>query len=522
VSGLGDDTGARSPNAAGSLLVLAPLRIEARAVSAGAPGETVVRVGMGPRRAAAAAARVRPGVAGRHAAVAVAGVAGALVDGLDPGDLVVADRVLDESGAVVARLPSAALLGAELARRGLVVRIGAVVSTDHVVHGRAARADLARTGALAVDMESAALLAEPWGVPTAVVRAVSDRPGAELVSPAALRHGWRALRSLRAAAPVLRAWAGAAGPRRVVVASPRSFCAGVQRAVDTVVAALERASLERDGAPVYVRRQIVHNEHVVDDLRRRGAVFVRELDEVPTGSTVVFSAHGVSPAVRDEAERRELRVVDATCPLVAKVHTEVRRLATSGHQVVLIGHAGHDETEGTLGEVPGMHLVADPLDVDGLDLDDDAPVGYATQTTLAPEDVAPTVAALQRRFAELAGPSASDICYATHNRQEAVRAIAGDCDLVLVVGSPTSSNSLRLVEVAERTGGHAELVGDETDLRLDRLAHAECVGVTAGASVPEVLVERVIDALGGLGPIEVEHRTVRRETVSFSLPLEVR
>ena len=501
----------------GALLALAPLRLEARAVAAGAPEATVVRTGMGPRRAAATARRLRPtGPVAGWSAVAVTGVGGALVNGLAPGDLVVADRVLQSSGETVAELPAAALIAADLRRHGLMVHVGAVVSTDRLVHG-AARARLAATGAVLADMESAALLAQPWGIPTAVVRAVSDAPGHELWSVATPAHGLAALRALRAAAPTLQRWAAAAGPRRLLLAAPRSFCAGVERAVDTVV-----ATLDRFGPPVYVRRQIVHNDYVVAGLEQRGAVFVHELDEVPRGATVVFSAHGVAPAVRADAEIRDLRVVDATCPLVAKVHREVRRFAAQGREIVLIGHAGHDETEGTLGEAGGIHLVEGPDDVAGLDLDDSTPVAYVTQTTLAPEDVDASVDALHRRFGDLTGPQASDICYATQNRQEAVRAIAADCDLMLVVGSPGSSNSRRLLEVGRRSGCPSELVGGPADVCLDWLDDARRVGLTAGASAPEVLVRAVIEVLAGLGPLDIEDRAVRHENVSFPLPLEVR
>jgi 4-hydroxy-3-methylbut-2-enyl diphosphate reductase len=514
----------------GALLALAPLRLEGRAIAAGAPGATVARTGIGPRRAAAAAARIRTTLATAvdpaavdpaavdPAAVAVTGVGGALVEDLGPGDVVVADRVVRPSGETVVRLPSAGLIAADLRRSGITAHVGAVVSTDRIVHGRMARARLAAaTGAIAVDMESAALLDQPWGVPTAVIRAVSDRPGQELWSPSTVGHGLTALRALRASAPSLQRWAAATGPRQVRLAAPRSFCAGVERAIDTVLAAVERF-----GAPVYVRRQIVHNESVVASLETRGAIFVHELDEVPPGATVVFSAHGVPLAVRGDADARALRVVDATCPLVAKVHREVRRFATQGRHIVLIGHAGHDEIEGTLGEADDIRLVTTPEDVDALDLEATAAVAYATQTTLSPRDVDATVEALQRRFDDLAGPSTSDICYATHNRQEAVAAVAGDCDLMLVVGSPGSSNCRRLVEVADRTGCPAELIAGEDELSLESLRDAHRVGLTAGASTPEVLVQGVVDALAGLGPIVIDHRALRRETVSFPLPLEVR
>jgi 4-hydroxy-3-methylbut-2-enyl diphosphate reductase len=310
---------------------------------------------------------------------------------------------------------------------------------------------------------------------------------------------------------------GVTGERRVLLAGPRSFCAGVERAIQTV----ERA-LERFGAPVYVRRQIVHNRHVVHDLEEKGAVFVHELDEVPDGATVVFSAHGVSPAVRQIAESRGLNVVDATCPLVAKVHHEVRRFTERGYQVVLIGHDGHDETEGTLGEADGITLVERPEDVAEIDVRDPDRLAYITQTTLSPTDVAGVVSRLSDRFPSVVGPHAADICYATQNRQDAVAAIAAECDLVLVVGSSNSSNAARLVEVASRAGTPSTLVEDETQLDPALIAGAETVGVTAAASTPPVLVTRVIAALCRLGPTRVEERVLRTEHVNFSLPQEVR
>jgi 4-hydroxy-3-methylbut-2-enyl diphosphate reductase len=334
-----------------------------------------------------------------------------------------------------------------------------VVSTETLVKDPDHRARLADTGALAVDMETAALLAECHEGPVAVVRAISDRSDRELFSPAVIWGGWRALWALRAAAPVLEQWAAAAQSRSVLLAGPRSFCAGVERAIDTV----ERV-IDRYGPPVYVRRQIVHNKHVVSSLEERGAVFVQELAEVPDGATVVFSAHGVAPSVRSEAEARGLQVVDATCPLVAKVHHEVQRFQARGYQVVLIGHEGHDETEGTLGEAGNISLVEHPDDVEALHVEDPERVAYVTQTTLSSDDVVDLVGALSARFPAIVGPHAADICYATQNRQDAVRAIAGSCDLLLVVGSSNSSNSARLVEVAARAGSRAELIEDESEL----------------------------------------------------------
>lgn len=309
----------------------------------------------------------------------------------------------------------------------------------------------------------------------------------------------------------------AVAKKTVLLAGPRSFCAGVERAIHTV----ERA-LELFGAPVYVRRQIVHNSHVVEDLTAAGAVFVQELEDVPDGATVVFSAHGVSQAVRAEAEHRGLNVIDATCPLVGKVHHEVRRFHDRGYDVVLIGHRGHDETEGTLGETDGIKLVEDLADVAALEVRDPKRVAYTTQTTLAPSDVTGVVAALKERFPDLVGPHAADICYATQNRQDAVAGMAPECDLVLVVGSRNSSNGARLAEVARRGGSAAYLVEDDTEVLPEWFADARTVGVTAAASTPPVFVERVVDAIAEYGPIEVSERRVTTESVSFPLPVEVR
>jgi 4-hydroxy-3-methylbut-2-enyl diphosphate reductase len=313
-------------------------------------------------------------------------------------------------------------------------------------------------------------------------------------------------------------WVRALGSRQVLLAAPRSFCAGVDRAVEIVERALDRA-----GAPVYVRRQIVHNAHVVHGLQARGAVFVQELDEVPAGATVVLAAHGVAPSVRDEAERRSLTVIDATCPLVAKVHREAKRFSAEGRRIVLVGHEEHEEVEGTVGEVPDrIHVVASADDVDTLEVVTDEPLAYLTQTTLAVDETVTVIDALRRRFPDIVGPAADDICYATQNRQDAVRSMAAGCDLVLVVGSDNSSNSQRLVEVARRQGCRAELVEDETELRLDWLAGVTCIGVTAGASAPEVIVRRLVDVLSCLGSVSVsEHRTAE-ERVHFALPPQVR
>jgi 4-hydroxy-3-methylbut-2-enyl diphosphate reductase len=271
-----------------------------------------------------------------------------------------------------------------------------------------------------------------------------------------------------------------------------------------------------------VRRQIVHNARVVAQLESAGAVFVGELDQVPDGARVVFSAHGVGDAVSETAALRQMCTIDATCPLVTKVHSEARRFAAAGRQVVLVGNPEHDEVEGTLGVVPGIRLVSTKEDVERLDIDSSLPTAFVTQTTLATDEVADVIEALERRFADIARPVSSDICYASHNRQEAVREMAPDCDLVLVVGSRNSSNSNRLVDVAKRHGATAYLVDDPADIELDWLAGAHRVGLTAGASAPEELVREVIDCLGGLGPISVVPRCTSNEHVSFTLPPEVR
>jgi 4-hydroxy-3-methylbut-2-enyl diphosphate reductase len=508
-------------SAAGSprLLVLAPLRLEALALGpsgkVGPAALAVERVGMGLAKAEASARRLSATTT-PPAAVVVAGLGGALAPGLGPGDVVVADRLVDADGNEVARLASGPLLAGELRRQGLRACVGTVMSTDHIVTGNQ-RATLAALGADVVDMESTALAKADWGAPLAVLRAVSDSPGVELFSPAGALGALKGLRSLRRARRVLADWAAAAGPRQVLLAEPRSFCAGVLRAIETV----ERA-LQRYGPPVYVRRQIVHNAHVVSRLESAGAVFVEELSEVPDGARVVFSAHGVGTSVNEEARRRRMSTIDATCPLVTKVHNEARRFAAAGRQLILIGHAGHDEVEGTLGTVPGTRLVSTTDDIAHLDLDETKPTAFVTQTTLATDEVTTVIGALEQRFVDLARPAASDICYASQNRQEAVREMAPDCDVVLVVGSLNSSNSNRLVEVARRSGASAHLVDSRTDLQLSWLAAARRVGVTAGASAPPELVQEVVDCLAGLGSISIEERSTGSEHVSFPLPSEVR
>ncbi|KAA2265672.1 4-hydroxy-3-methylbut-2-enyl diphosphate reductase [Solihabitans fulvus] len=325
--------------------------------------------------------------------------------------------------------------------------------------------------------------------------------------------------ALGKARAVLLGWLAVADrPRSVLLAAPRSFCAGVDRAIEVV----EQALAQR-GSPVYVRKQIVHNTHVVNDLRARGAVFVEELAEVPDGACVVFSAHGVSPAVRADAARRGLAVIDATCPLVTKVHVEARRYAARGDTVVLIGHAGHEEVDGTLGEAPEHTvLVQSAAEVADLRVDDPARVSYLTQTTLAVDETAEVVAALRARFPKLRGPASEDICYATTNRQDALDAIAAESDLVLVVGSTNSSNSRRLVELAHRRDTSAYLIDDVADIRPEWLAGVSVVGLTAGASAPPGLVDEVVAALGGLGSVTVTERETTRETIRFSLPSAVR
>jgi 4-hydroxy-3-methylbut-2-en-1-yl diphosphate reductase len=309
-----------------------------------------------------------------------------------------------------------------------------------------------------------------------------------------------------------------AGGRTIWLASPRSFCAGVERAIAVV-----EQLLEARGGPIYVRKQIVHNTHVVADLEARGAVFVDELDGVPDGATVVFSAHGVSPAVRAEAASRGLEAIDATCPLVTKVHAEARRFASRGDTVVLIGHAGHEEIEGTLGEAPDQTILAQSVDdVAELAVADPQRVSYLTQTTLAVDETTEIIQALRARFPALRGPASDDICYATTNRQHALQAIADQSDLVLVVGSKNSSNSLRLVELAQRRGIPSYLIDDPGDIRAEWLDGVEVVGVTAGASAPPRLVDAVISALAELGPVTVVEREITRENIRFTLPPVVR
>jgi len=305
---------------------------------------------------------------------------------------------------------------------------------------------------------------------------------------------------------------------RVMLAQPRGFCAGVIRAIDIV----ER-SIDRFGAPVYVRHEIVHNRHVVDGLKAKGAVFVDELSEIPDGGTTIFSAHGVARSVVDEAAARGLPVVDATCPLVAKVHFQGRRFAARGRALILIGHAGHPEVEGTIGQVDGpVRLVSTEADVAELDLADDAPVAYVTQTTLSVDETARVIAALRRRFTDLVGPHTTDICYATQHRQSAVRALCEISDIILVVGSSNSSNSNRLCEIGREYGLPSYLIADASAIDPAWLHGKSVIGLTAGASAPEVLVSGVIEALGRLCEIEVTPMGGTRETVEFRLPVGLR
>jgi 4-hydroxy-3-methylbut-2-enyl diphosphate reductase len=308
----------------------------------------------------------------------------------------------------------------------------------------------------------------------------------------------------------------------ILLANPRGFCAGVDRAIDIV----ERA-LELFGPPIHVRHEVVHNRYVVDRLRGLGAVFVEELDEVPDGATVIFSAHGVSKAVQDEAARRELTVFDATCPLVTKVHMEVTRYAQEGREVVLIGHAGHPEVEGTMGQYDAAHgghiyLVETPADVAGLRVHDPERLAFVTQTTLSVDDTAVVIDALRSHFPELTGPRKEDICYATQNRQDAVKSLVERCDIMLVVGSPTSSNSNRLREIAQKAGIPGYLIDGPEDMQEEWFVDVDSVGVTAGASAPEILVKRVVGRLQEWGGRVAEEVKGRPENVVFSLPKVLR
>ncbi len=305
---------------------------------------------------------------------------------------------------------------------------------------------------------------------------------------------------------------------QVILANPRGFCAGVDRAIEIVDQALTRF-----GAPIYVRHEIVHNRFVVENLRAKGAVFVDELAQVPDGATVIFSAHGVAQDVHDEAKARGLTVFDATCPLVTKVHMEVVRYRKHGIEVILIGHAGHPEVEGTLGQArDGMYLVENEADVEQLKVRDPGNLAYVTQTTLSLDDTARVVAALRARFPMIQGPKRDDICYATQNRQDAVRSLAGRCQVVLVVGSRNSSNSNRLREMAELQGARAYMIDGPEDIQRNWLEGAETIGLTAGASAPELLVQRVVEQLQRWGVIVATEQAGEPESIVFALPRELR
>jgi 4-hydroxy-3-methylbut-2-enyl diphosphate reductase len=504
------------------LTIAAALAIEARALERGLTGTRdarVVRVGQRARNAV----RVLPR---DDDALIVAGVAGGVDPKVRAGDIVVASEVRGPEGSVV-RSPAAPLLAAAIRALNLEgpgpgappvrVHLGPVATTDRLALG-GRRRELAAEGVAAVDLESS-WLGTLANRPFAVVRVIVDDSETGLYHPATVPRGRAALQTLTRIVPALERWSDAISPRRrVVLASPRSFCAGVERAIEIVEEALERY-----GAPVYVRRQIVHNAYVVADLEQRGAVFVEELDEVPDDAPVVLSAHGVAPMVRDDAARRGLTVVDATCPLVAKVHTEARRALRDGNTVVFIGHAHHDESEGLLGEDPDpdnprIRLVENARQAKELEVEDPSRLAYLTQTTLAEDEAEDIVAALKATFPTIAEPPSSDICYATTNRQRAIRDIAAEVDVVLVVGSQNSSNSKRLVEVAERAGAAAYLIDGADEIDPAWLAGAGSVGLTAGASAPPKLVDEVAEALAGLGPVDREDPPGVEESYKFTLP----
>jgi 4-hydroxy-3-methylbut-2-enyl diphosphate reductase len=307
-------------------------------------------------------------------------------------------------------------------------------------------------------------------------------------------------------------------PKKLYLAAPRGYCAGVDRAVQTV----ERA-LELYGPPVYVRKEIVHNKHVVEQLEKRGAVFVEQETEVPEGETVVFSAHGVAPSVHANAEVRGLQTIDATCPLVTKVHVEAKKFAADGYTIVLIGHAGHEEVEGTMGEAPDrIVLIETEADVDGLEVEDPSRIAYISQTTLSVDETGAIIARLREKFPEIVGPRTDDICYATTNRQAAVRQMAGECDLVLVIGSKNSSNSNRLVEVARAHGAESHLIDNESQVSEEWLEGKRIVGISSGASAPEELVQRLVQFFRDRGTADVSEFEVVQEDVRFMLPKEIR
>ena len=481
------------------------LRAEAFAVRRGTK-LAVTRVGMRATHPDRALAGTGP--------IAMLGVAGGVAPQVQVGDVVVATEVRGDGIAIAC--PAAPLVAGALRRAGLTVHTGPLATQSRLARGDDFAA-LAMRGALAVDMESAVVADAVGDRPFVVVRVISDTAADPLLRPSIVRNGYRALRTLIRCAGVVEEWAAVAAPRTVRLAAPRSFCAGVERAIDIV----ERA-LDRYGAPIYVRRQIVHNAHIVAGLERRGAVFVEELDEVPDGARVIFAAHGVTPAVRASAGDRGLAVIDATCPLVAKVHNEVRRYAARDATVFLIGHADHEEVVGTIGEAPGRVVVVDDEQAaDAVAADDPGNVAYVMQTTLAVDEAERIAGRLRERFPSLVAPRSDDICYATSNRQAAVREIAADCDLFLVVGSANSSNSVRLVEVAQRAGAAAYLVDDASHVQLSWLRGVSRVGISAGASAPPYLVDELVHTLSALGPTEVHELNAADENVTFTLPREV-
>jgi 4-hydroxy-3-methylbut-2-enyl diphosphate reductase len=492
-----------------AVAVCTPTFLEARKLRRGLAGLAPQVTGMGPRRSSQALH------GGALDGLLVAGVAGGLAASLQPGDVVVASEVRGPDGS--RPCASAPMLAAQLRRAGLSVQIGPVVSVDHIVAGKE-RNRLAASGALAVDMESSWLADQAPQPALAVVRVVADSADAPLWRPATLGRLAYALDRLSLLGPALQAWCAAVGERHIRLPGPHSFCAGVVRAIDIV-----NYALQQRGAPIYVRKEIVHNRHVVTELRQAGAVFVDELCDVPDGSTVVFSAHGVAPSVRSEAAQRRLQVIDATCPLVSKVHAEARRFADDDHTILFIGHHGHDETVGTMGERPDRTvLVQTVADAERVQVVDRDRVSYLVQTTLAADEVDGIVDVLHRRFPALRGPASDDICYATTNRQLALRAVAGEADLCLVVGSTNSSNSQRLAELAERYGTPAHLIDDVFDIDLRWLAGVRTLAITAGASAPTSLIDDIVASVSGLGPVHVEHRNITEETTTFTLPKEIR
>lgn len=500
----------KASSEASRLLILAPLEIEARAlrVSTSDRGDTtqVVKIGMGSKKAAQAAKHLADRAGG---AVAIAGLCGGLLPGVDRGDIIVASEVRGPNGAVIV-LPSAPAVAQALRLAGLNVRVGPILSVKHAVFG-SRRGRLGRSGAMGIDMESYWLLQGLTDVdqhgkdPVAasasfcVIRAVSDTIGAGLFG-GMVPTGWlKACRSLRRCGAALEVWASAVGSRQVLLARPRSFCGGVKGAIR-----LTEEALAINGAPVYVLHEIVHNRHVVDHFKERGVVFVPDIAEVPAGELLVFSAHGVGQAERERAARRGLRVVDATCPLVAKVHAKAKSFAERGLHVVLIGKKGHDEVMGVMGEAPdSIQLVENLEDIEQLDLDGGRNIAVLTQTTLIPHQVEDLIAALEQRFPGRIVPPGLDVCYASQERQHAVRRVAPHCDLMLVLGSPNSSNSKRLVEEAAQVGTSARLVDDESEVDLAWLSGVQTLGLTAGASAPESLLERMIDFVGSLGECDV-------------------